>query len=361
MNGVYFMNTETFLSKDPTLTEAIEHIDSLTLSEEESSINDLRDFLIIRNDIAYSKSTIPRLACLGLVQKKIEGVKAIHSALTEATGLASPRTIIECLWDVSQGRIPTKMIDLITIPSVLKEKPETEVIEVAHNLVKEIIIESQSDRDVFISLLMFASLNPLLDYSHDNFATEFMSVITESTIKLSQHMINDFKKLIEANNREEDYQHFLSQNPLLIDPLAFEVIPKQALGVEYVTDYVIRRLDNEYLVVEIEKPSDLIFTKQNDFTAKFTHAFGQVIDFLEWIDNHGEYARSLMPEISSPKGLLIIGLRSNLTSDQQNKLKRYCLNSKLIEVLTFDDLLLKATNLYKNPTLTVKINISVLS
>ncbi|WP_407283320.1 Shedu anti-phage system protein SduA domain-containing protein [Methanolobus sp. WCC1] len=346
------MDTNTFLSTHPTLEEIMDFIVSLSSSEDASSIKKLRDFLTIEYDYelySFSRSTLPRLACLGLVQKGVEGIEAIYSALSEAPGAARPRTIIECLWEVSKCKLPLNMIDPINIPPQLKVQPTTEVIETAHNLVKELIIESQSDGKLFYSLLNFASINKLIfGFDYDSFGNEFMNVITESTIKVSQHMINDFKDLIEANTKEEEYQMFLSENPLLIDPLAFEVIPKQNLGTEYVTDYVVRRLDNEYIVVEIEKPSDAIFTKQNDFTAKFTHAFGQVIDFLEWIDNHGEYARSLMPEISSPKGLLIIGLRSNLTYEQQRKLKRYCFNSRLIEVITFDDLLLKATNLYKN-------------
>lgn len=100
--------------------------------------------------------------------------------------------------------------------------------------------------------------------------------------------------------------------------------------------------------MEIEKPQDAIFTQANDFTAKFNHAFGQVLDFHEWIESHGEYARSLMPGIFTPKGVLIIGRRENLTPLQNAKLKRFTINSRAIEVYTFDDLIIKAKNLYAN-------------
>lgn len=62
-----------------------------------------------------------------------------------------------------------------------------------------------------------------------------------------------------------------------------------------VDGYVVRRLDNEYILVEIEKPQNRIFTESADFMAEFTHVFGQVIDFQEWVDTHAEYARHLMP------------------------------------------------------------------
>jgi hypothetical protein len=122
-----------------------------------------------------------------------------------------------------------------------------------------------------------------------------------------------------------------------MDPLASEIVPKQKLGIELVTDFVVRRLDNRYVLVEIEKPHDRLFTTAYDFSSRFTHAIGQIVDFQEWVDNHGEYARSLMPGISSPRGLLIMGLRSSLSERESAKLKRYCINSTSIDILTYDE------------------------
>jgi hypothetical protein len=90
---------------------------------------------------------------------------------------------------------------------------------------------------------------------------------------------------------------------------------------------------------------DRIFTASNDFTAHFTHAFGQVLDFQQWVDSHGEYARHLLPGISSPRRLLIIGRRSELTEENSRKLQRFTDNSMRIDVMTFDDLLGNAASL----------------
>jgi hypothetical protein len=100
--------------------------------------------------------------------------------------------------------------------------------------------------------------------------------------------------------------------------------------------------------VEIEKPQDAIFTGGGDFTARFNHAYGQVLDFQEWIDAHGGYARSLMPGVFSPKGVLIIGMRKGLSAEQAAKLKRFSINSRSVEVFTYDDLIRKAKDLYMN-------------
>jgi hypothetical protein len=73
-----------------------------------------------------------------------------------------------------------------------------------------------------------------------------------------------------------------------------------------------------------------------------------VIDFLEWIDSHGEYARHLMPGISSPRGMLVMGMRKCFSAAQSSKLKRLAINAPNIEILTFDDLLQRGRTLYGN-------------
>jgi hypothetical protein len=127
------------------------------------------------------------------------------------------------------------------------------------------------------------------------------------------------------------------------------MVPKQKLGIEHITDFILHRLDDQYVLVEIEKPQDRIFTQANDFSAAFTHALGQVLDFRSWVGQHGEYARSLMPGISpAAVGLLVIGLRSKLSDDQARKLRAFNENSLTIRVVTFDDLSSKAKTIYSN-------------
>lgn len=73
-----------------------------------------------------------------------------------------------------------------------------------------------------------------------------------------------------------------------------------------------------------------------------------MLDFQEWIDSHGEYARSLLPGISSPKGMLIIGRSTKLTIRQKRKLHMFNLSNSMVNVLTFDDVLNQTQHLYDN-------------
>ena len=78
------------------------------------------------------------------------------------------------------------------------------------------------------------------------------------------------------------------------------------------------------------------------------HAFGQVLDFQSWVDNNVSYAQKHMKNITAPRGLLVIGLRSKLSEDEQQKLRRFVDNSQRIEVRTFDDLLARGETLYES-------------
>jgi hypothetical protein len=177
----------------------------------------------------------------------------------------------------------------------------------------------------------------------------FFDLIMESSIKLTRKLLKEFKSLVESDEREEVYQQFLEANPVFLDPLAAAVTPKQRLGAEYVTDFVLKRLDNVHIAVEIEKPSDPVFTKAHDFSSEFFHAIGQVVGFQSWCASNVAYAQKLMPGISPPVGgILVIGRRSVLSTTEAEHLLTYSKSQTLIEIFTYDDLLTRATSIYAN-------------
>jgi hypothetical protein len=355
------MDVKSFL-KTASTEEIIQRIADLTLSSEETSISELREFLF--HPFNYNSDhedvvSVAHLACLGLIQKGVGGVQALKDSLLGSSTQKPPKpdagAILITLWCVTHKQpLQQGMIfkDLSIIPP-LNTLPSDEAITAAHQAFYDIIEESQFNEDLFIKLLIFLTQSIFTLGNDENIAVNLLrnlifEVFAEPAIKITNRLINRLDSLITESHSEETYQQFLSNHPVFIDPLASQVIAKQKLGLEHVTDFVVRRLDNEYILVEIEKPQDAIFTSGDDFTAKFSHAYGQVIDFQEWVDTHGEYARSLLPEISAPKGLLIMGMKAELSERQIAKLKRFNINSKSVEVVTFDDLLRKAKDLYRN-------------
>jgi hypothetical protein len=366
------MNVDEFL-KAASPDEVVQKFADLASATDQAAVDEICQFLPIpiHYDSAHPLELfygVSRLACRALLQKGELGIKVLGDLFLEAPlesegfqETPDVGAILEALWHAAYGRL----IPIVGNPELKLMRPlddvlSTETIDAARQAFNDILEESQLNEELFQKLMFFLlqhAFNSILPGGPglDSIRSAIFEVFTEPTIKITRRLIGTLEKLIGESQREEAYQQFLASNPVFLDPLASEVIPKQRLGLEYTTDYVVRRLDNEYILVEIEKPQDALFTANNDFTAKFTHAYGQILDFQQWVDSNAAYARTLLPKISSPKGLLIIGLRKNLTDRQKAKLERFCFNNRSVDVLTFDDLVTRGRDLYAN----IYINVGV--
>ncbi|HKQ09499.1 MAG TPA: Shedu anti-phage system protein SduA domain-containing protein [Blastocatellia bacterium] len=347
------MDDKNFLNQ-PSAEELSGKIASLASAEDGSALTHLRGLLLEIDGMSCDKYDLPRMACRGLLQKGVAGVQALVSTIQEAPGIIYPAAIIESLWHAAQGQHPPAfMLGRMPIMPPLNLPLSPEIVTAAREAFYDLITESQISESLFDKLLHFLYQNNSYiglnsKAGADAFRLSVFEIFTESSIRITKRLIDEFERLVSSDLPEKEYQQFLAANPVFIDPLADQIVDQQKLGLEYKTDFVVRRLDNEYILVEIEKPQDSIFTAKNDFTAEFTHAFGQVIDFQEWVDSHSEYARYHMPGISSPRGLLVMGKRKDLSPEQSAKLKRYCINSQAITVFTYDDLIERAKTLYEN-------------
>jgi Domain of unknown function (DUF4263) len=215
---------------------------------------------------------------------------------------------------------------------------------VLSSLASEAVAGAPKARRARADVLSESSMPSGKDRSTD--AAQVIRLLSEASIRLTPATIDEFETLIGAARKEIQYQRFLERHPVLLDPLAAEMIPHQRLGVEYATDFALRRHDGGWTLIEIERPQDKIFTKSDDFTSRFTHAFGQVLDFQQWVDQNVAYAQELLPAITAPRGLLVVGVRQALSPRQAKKLKQFSENSRRIEIMTYDDLLARGRQLY---------------
>jgi hypothetical protein len=327
----------------------------LATSKEPSSIDSLQALLQERIQDAYpdAKHLVPRLAALALISKGAEGVSALMRTFPHAPGSIYPTSIIESLWHASNASvsITSTMLTSETTRSWVASIPD-EARVAARNELNQIVHESMSSEELFDRLMQFlwqeAKFGVFSSADPSAFRKYFYESFAQAHIKLNYRVIANFKNLISKSEREEEYQQFLTEHPEILDPLAAQVISKQKLGIDHITDFVIKRLDNKYVLVEIEKPQDPIFTKSGNFSAKFTHALGQILDFQQWIDSNHSYADKCLPGISSPVGLLVMGRSSFFNAGHAAKLHRFNMNSSKIVVLTYDDLVGQSEILCKN-------------
>lgn len=294
----------------------------------------------------YYKHFTLRYAIWGFLRLGVPGLERLRLALREAPGHIYPSAILKAVMLAAHGKLipmrgaPNDITDVVE-PIITPNLEQS-----AKTIWSEMVLESMNDESQFFSLIAIAYEGAAVGGSDD--AAMVLAGLRDMSLTINQSLITRFRALINEELKEEKYQVFLKENPVFLDPLAIEVFPKEKLGTEFVTDYVVRTATGEYLVVEIEKPQDSLFTQGDDFTATFTHALGQVLDFQEWLEQNISYAQKKLPDISEPSGLLIMGRRTNLSTRQQRKLARFNLNSRRVTVLTYDDLIEKGERLYEN-------------
>jgi hypothetical protein len=182
-----------------------------------------------------------------------------------------------------------------------------------------------------------------------------------SAVQMSelQEVLDKYEQLISKPKVSEgELQRFLQDNPTLLSPTYEEVIPLQQLGVgkEMETDFVIRVSPGEYLIVEIEKPSTRLVTrgsqkKKPDIHSELTHAEGQMIHFIDWVNEHvGNMSlnRKLLGIRPNPHSLLVAGIRRDLDGTQLEVLdKKKQFMKDRYTLMTFDQLLERGKLLLK--------------
>jgi len=242
------------------------------------------------------------------------------------------------------GKGQTDNLPIFEVYQQLKEITISAAKEAFYDLVASCI----NDCNLFSILIGALYHQTLLNPDTSKLIAAVADSIADSSIRITKKNLNEFAQLIDAYKKEEEYQIFLKNNPTFINPLSYQVIDKQKLGDDLITDFVIKTLENNYILVEIEKPQDRIFNKKNDFSAPFVHAYGQVLDFISWVDGNIAYAQTKLPNISAPNGVLIMGRSTFLTIAQRKKLEYFNSNSTRIKIYTYDDILQNATCLYRN-------------
>ncbi|MDF2545784.1 MAG: hypothetical protein K0R93_682 [Anaerosolibacter sp.] len=346
------------------LKNLIKRMNELADHNNAKSIDDLIKLLVNRED-RYSddKHIIPVYASRLLLIYKCDGIEVLAKLFGNLEGPIYNNAVLNTIYYASRKEytyIP--FMETPFLPQPVQEKirkmnmlydlkyPEItdEMAELSRRKFTDIVLQVKSDYNIFNYFSHFIYMNNI--YSVDErFSKDIFNSFREATLQINSRVIQDFKSLLDKNEREESYQTYLGKFPVMLEPLAKEVLTKQKLGLEYITDFVIRKYDNTYIIVEIEKPSTRIFNKNNDFSSEFTHALGQVIDFQEWIESNIAYANRIMPDIITPEGMLIIGRSDNLTNQQIRKLNRLNVNLRgKIKILTFNDILDNAIKLYEN-------------
>lgn len=152
----------------------------------------------------------------------------------------------------------------------------------------------------------------------------------------------EFESLLSED--EEPIHQFLFEHSQFLSPTIVQCWSKLAFGSKK-CDFVLREPGNEYELVELESPHRQLFKKDGHPHADLTHAIGQTIDWIRYIEDN---KRTVEQELGlagisiNPKRLIVIGRSASLSKENRRTLVTIQNQNPRMRILTYDDLLERA-------------------
>ncbi len=181
--------------------------------------------------------------------------------------------------------------------------------------------------------------------------------------ELTGSEITAFEIALNDARDESDMQRFIEANPrMLIQHFAVGrgawVKPKQRLGSEYETDFLIAQQGSGGLIwyaIELERPQAILFTRKGDPSAPLTHALRQINDWREWLSRNRSYAAQsrdqeglglidIHPDLD---GLILMGRGVDIDTRMTARRRRLARDNR-VEIETYDWLLSEARERFEN-------------
>ena len=166
-------------------------------------------------------------------------------------------------------------------------------------------------------------------------------LMVSNPIAALKRLAAEFESLLEADTHEEELQRFLKTNPFVLHPSA-DSIPKQKLGEDFVTDFVLvatTTLGPTYILVELERTSHPILTRDFTLSSPVNHAIKQTREWDVWLEKNKAYIQNKLPGFETPTFLVVIGRAKNMTTDEKAYLRSYNREWKNTRLLSYDDVL----------------------
>ncbi len=173
--------------------------------------------------------------------------------------------------------------------------------------------------------------------------------ILQSNFESFRKDLVSFEELLNKTEtqsvNEEELQKFLKANPWIFSPEYINITPKKPVGSKSIFDFYLEDYKGQGTVVELEKPSDDIFSRNEKFgiSQKCGESLGQLIRYTEDTISYSQNKRVSEKENieeDKPLGFLIIGRTKSKESIQTLKVINYYIHS--IQILSYDLLLLRA-------------------
>lgn len=163
----------------------------------------------------------------------------------------------------------------------------------------------------------------------------------QETISKLKALSDEFEKILEDKTREEDIQKFLKTNSFVLHQSA-ETIPKQKLGEDFVTDFVLAATTTQgpsYFLVELERADHPVLNKDFSLTSPVMQAIKQTRDWDVWLESNKAYIQNKLPGFETPHFIVVVGRSTGFDDSHRAYMRSYNREWKNLELLTYDDVL----------------------
>jgi len=185
----------------------------------------------------------------------------------------------------------------------------------------------------------------------DDGPEEIVGALSSKWLGFGPRDLEAFALLISHSSDDEPKLHsFLETFPQILDPMAAQVWSKPDFHGFKIPDFLIRRSDNSYLVVEIETPAKTLVTRGGQMSAYVTQAVKQAIDYRAFVLERLSETRHHFPEIHDPDALVVIGLEEKLSKVWARTLQEENRARTKLRIVGFDWLLHRARAVLSNVT-----------
>jgi hypothetical protein len=168
-------------------------------------------------------------------------------------------------------------------------------------------------------------------------------------LRFGSSALDEYRGLIESSpDSEPAFQAFFCRYPQMLDPMAVEVWSQPNFHGALEPDFVVRRADNTYLVVEIECPAKRLVTKGGQLSAETTHAEKQAVEYESFLSSRVIEARHHFPSYRRADCLVLVGIEATLKPDQVEVLEQANHRRQNIRIAGFDWLHSRAATLVEN-------------
>lgn len=208
------------------------------------------------------------------------------------------------------------------------------------------LLQSLDNFDLLLPLgIAFSQLGMISDHG----ASELIRAISARWLRIGPTVLKEYNELIANHpSAEEMFQRFFCKHPQILDPMAKQIWSQPDLHGAQEPDFIIRRADNTYLIVEIETPGKQIITQAAQLSADATHAEKQATEYRRFLDERLMESRNHFPEYKSGECLAVIGLENRLTGPQLNSLANANAGRHNVRIVGFDWLANRAQAIIEN-------------